>query len=215
MDPQELRQWQLLPEGLAGVVARLLGLKDYQEIVKGRAWRLGITNLDGLNRDVVMVRGLGWADHESIRERISTGPVQPVTVIPHETSSSHGTLLPLSRVLRLRESGVSLDNQALQLIASTWNAPVPAEKIGPDFQHSADYRWVRWRGQEFRLSKRRGAIVGILHQAYRVGRPVMSWDQIKAQVRSDAAHMSDLFKKCPAWGSLIIEDGPGLYRLDL
>jgi len=84
-----------------------------------------------------------------------------------------------------------------------------------EFEHSDDYRWVKLRGAEFKLSKRRAKVIAILHDAYQVRKPVLSWEQISNRLGEGSQSMSDLFKKSPAWKTLIIEVSSGLYRLNL
>jgi len=89
------------------------------------------------------------------------------------------------------------------------------ENTRVEFEHSDDFRWVKLRGAEFKLSKRRAKVIAILHDAYRVRKPVLSWEQISSRLGDISHSMSALFKKSPAWKTLIIEVSPGLYRLNL
>ncbi len=56
VDPDDLRQWRLAPEGWAALSARLIGLPGFREAVRGRVWWLGLAELGGVRREVLFVR---------------------------------------------------------------------------------------------------------------------------------------------------------------
>jgi 7-cyano-7-deazaguanine synthase in queuosine biosynthesis len=85
---------------------------------------------------------------------------------------------------------------------------------GADFLPSDDYRSAKWQGWEYTFTPRQAKVVKMLHQVWRAGVPTMSWNQIKERLNSYPERMSDIFKKSPAWGTLVIEVGRGLYRLN-
>lgn len=97
--------------------------------------------------------------------------------------------------------------------------PAPTDEGGAgdnSFSHTPDYRSVRWRGQSFEFTESRARVVQVLHEAYKHGGHTLSHSMIKAQTGIATARLSELFKRHPAWGSLITQGKTrGTLRLDL
>ena len=84
-----------------------------------------------------------------------------------------------------------------------------------DFLPGADYRSVKWRGRVYVLTPRQAEVVGILHQAYRTGRPALSRDVITERMRAPVGRFRDIFKGSPLWRTLVVSSRQGVYRLDI
>ncbi len=83
------------------------------------------------------------------------------------------------------------------------------------FEHSDTYNWVLLRGREFLLGDPQAKAIEDLHRAYLSGAPDLPWRKIAAQLPTQPANMSDLFRAVPDWGELIVQKRRGLYRLNL
>ena len=69
-----LRRWQVVPQAIAGALAKTLDLKGRcTELLPGRLWRMGRTTWQGSSRDVFFARGLGWDDVSATRALIVQG----------------------------------------------------------------------------------------------------------------------------------------------
>lgn len=217
VNPEELRQWLILPVGLANIISKLFGVqKSPTELILGRAWELGIVNFHDTKRQIIMFRGLNWSDGHLIQAKMEDQPMTSIFIFPVDTPKSIPHSISISSILRLSGNQFLFDQPALELIVSGWNNTKNAAIIkAGEFDYAEDYRWVRWHDQEFSFSVRRAKVITMLHQAYRVGRPVLSWDQISQRLDPCPASMSDLFKGSKAWGTFIIKDAQGLYRLNL
>ncbi len=104
------------------------------------------------------------------------------------------------------------------VLPSFGTPPQDSPSTESDFTHAPDFQWVRWRDREFTLTPQQATVVGMLHQAYRAGTPVLSWGQIQQRLSSIERYptkMSDVFKRSPTWGTLVIKAAKGMYRLDL
>ena len=84
------------------------------------------------------------------------------------------------------------------------------------FRHSPDYAMVVVDSQEHHLSSLRAAAVRVLHEAHLDGIPELRGQYILATIESDSRGLSDIFKRSPAWGTLVVPGGSrGAYRLDI
>jgi hypothetical protein len=81
------------------------------------------------------------------------------------------------------------------------------------FQHDAGYRRVVIHGREFHFGPLQAKVVELLHQAAVTDRPWRSGKGLLAEVGSESAHISDLFKSKPGWQMLIESNDRGDYRL--
>jgi len=81
---------------------------------------------------------------------------------------------------------------------------------------SADFRAYCWQGERFEFSKMQAAAVKVLWTAAQSkGPPELHQNYIIKQIDSGNDRLRDVFKKGkhPAWGTLIVKAGKGLYRL--
>jgi hypothetical protein len=85
-----------------------------------------------------------------------------------------------------------------------------------EFIYSPDFRSVLWRRQPYRFTPRQAEVVAVLFDVFKSGAPEVGQDYLLAKAESDAHRLADLFKRSPAWKSLIVSgEGPGTFRLAL
>ena len=77
-----------------------------------------------------------------------------------------------------------------------------------EFRHSPDYASVNWQGQEYQFNNNQATYVRLLLEAWLEGTPSLSSHYLLSEILS-ASRMSGLFKRHPAWVSLIV---PGEHR---
>ena len=84
------------------------------------------------------------------------------------------------------------------------------------FRHSPDYATVTLDGQAYHLSPLRAAAVRVLHEAYLQGVPELHGQYILVAIESNSTGLSDVFKRSPAWGTLVVSGATrGAYRLNI
>jgi hypothetical protein len=87
-----------------------------------------------------------------------------------------------------------------------------------EFNHSADYRSIRWQGSSYLLTPRQAQIVQILHEAYIAGTPELSNACILEKLEATTSRLRDSFKGTDLWGTgkmIIPCERRGMYRLNL
>ena len=90
------------------------------------------------------------------------------------------------------------------------------EKMAQEFQHSADYASVNWRGQAYQFNRNQATCVRLLHEAWLEGTPHLSGHYLLTTIEG-AVKMSGLFRDHPAWKELILPltNPKASYRLNL
>ncbi|MHC4365193.1 MAG: hypothetical protein ACYSU6_00790 [Planctomycetota bacterium] len=84
----------------------------------------------------------------------------------------------------------------------------------PETKHSIDFRSVCWFGTNYNFTPNQAAAVEILWKAWENGTPDVGGDTIAVKVESDSRRARDIFKKHPAFGSMIRRgQTKGTYRL--
>jgi len=133
-----LRQWQATGEGLARVVAGLLGTDGkIEECVRGRLWWLGRPDIAGRRADVFVACGLtDDADTDEISEckrlRECARPFVLLPALREETDwlPGNGVTLSLLRLLSVSEGEMDLDRQPLEeALPATSEDETPAEPL--------------------------------------------------------------------------------------
>ena len=81
------------------------------------------------------------------------------------------------------------------------------------FDHSPDYRMVRFGGETFSLGRFQAHVVRILHHAAQSGQPWCRGVDILSEIECSTLRMSDLFKSKRGWRTLIESNSRGMYRL--
>lgn len=81
-------------------------------------------------------------------------------------------------------------------------------------RHSPDFRSVHWDGTDHAFTANQAAIVKQLWEAYENGTPDVGGDTLLVGADADTKQIKDVFKKHPAWRSMIVEGSTkGTYRL--
>ena len=108
----------------------------------------------------------------------------------------------------------SLPNHCLVRLAA--DAGEPERDHEERFRHSPDYAMVVVDGREYHLSPLRAAAVRVLHEACLQGVPELNGQYILAAIESNSTGLSDVFKRSPAWGTLVVSGATrGAYRLNI
>jgi len=72
------------------------------------------------------------------------------------------------------------------------------------FKHSGDYRWVRIRKQQYRLTSMQAQVIGILHKAYIEDKPELGMDSILTEIDARSSRLRDIFRSRPgSWRDLV------------
>lgn len=81
-------------------------------------------------------------------------------------------------------------------------------------RHLSDFQLVYWPGLgRFRFTRQQSRAVAVLWQAMLDGTHFVDQLTLLRAAGSDASRCSDLFRRCEAWGTLIIRGEGALYRL--
>ena len=80
-------------------------------------------------------------------------------------------------------------------------------------RHSADFRSVRWYGNDYEFSPAQSLIVQALWNAWLHGTPRMGAKSLLRAASMVSDKISDLFKDNAAWGKMICTDNKGNYWL--
>ena len=78
-------------------------------------------------------------------------------------------------------------------------------------RHSPDFRSVNWYGENYDFTAKQAACVRLLWGAWEQGTPVLSEAYIVEQV--GCCELRSLFKRSPAWGTMIVPAGKGKFQL--
>jgi hypothetical protein len=136
--PREmLEQWTINWNALASAVAAVLSLGGIcTPLVDGRLWRLGRTKWQGQSRNVLLARGLTWADGAEVASQAarSTRPIVFVGDRLPPTGVWPGRVPPvvaLSQFATLGESGLVVDHDAVLAAILDADAMVPSASQEP------------------------------------------------------------------------------------
>jgi hypothetical protein len=154
----------------------------------------------------------------NVNESIRESPM-PTSILP---SDEWDQIVELIRRYSLRRYGdavlgISLHLQHLGDVREVFPFPgrVLAGRDPPaqDPYHTSDFQLVIWHGERYTFSPKQRAVVARLWAAWEKGWPGINQQQLLRAADSDAVRLADLFKRCPAWGKMIVSIGPGLYSL--
>lgn len=84
-----------------------------------------------------------------------------------------------------------------------------------DFRVSPDFRSVTWRGLPFTFTPSQARAIQNLHEAHSQGIRALSSELTLEGTGRQAVRVSDVFKRHPAWKTLVVTVGKGAYALDL
>jgi hypothetical protein len=83
------------------------------------------------------------------------------------------------------------------------------------FRHSNDYRSIVFNGEHHALTPNQATIVRILHEALERGTPSLGKATLLDAIESETSRLQDSFRKSELWGTLVVSDRRGTYRLNL
>ena len=103
----------------------------------------------------------------------------------------------------------------MQKITGEWDSGVsgPGPERKNTVTYSPDFRWLYWFGTEYFLSDKQSKVVKALWQARQKGCPDVAKELLLRVCDSDGVRLVDLFRRSPAWGTIIISCRRGTYRL--
>jgi hypothetical protein len=90
--------------------------------------------------------------------------------------------------------------------------PVPATPTGFP-RHSADYRSVHWFGADYTFTPTQAAVIRQLWEAWEDGTPGLGQETLLEGAGSTGDRLRDVFRGSPAWGTLVVPLGKGLFAL--
>ena len=73
-----------------------------------------------------------------------------------------------------------------------------------EIRFSPRYRSVYWRGQSYSFTKAQALAFGVLMRCWVDGVPDVAGDYLLNAIDSDATNLCDLFRKHPAWNTVIV-----------
>lgn len=83
-----------------------------------------------------------------------------------------------------------------------------------DAAHSDDFRSICWFGTEYTFTGPQAACVKLLWEHWERGTPEVSKSELLDATESSGERVSDVFKRSPAWGKIIVGgEKKGNYRL--
>ena len=107
------------------------------------------------------------------------------------------------------------DNEKI-LVACSVNSDIVSAQAEGVFSHGPDFRSVFYKGMSYSFTTAQASCVQILYKLYQNNTPEVSGDYILTKIGYCSQKLSDLFKKSPAWGQLVIPGNTrGTYRLDI
>jgi hypothetical protein len=89
--------------------------------------------------------------------------------------------------------------------------PTPAPTGFP--RHSADYRSVHWFGCDYTFTPTQAAVIRQLWEAWEDGTPGVGQETLLEGAGSTGDRLRDVFRGSPAWGTLVVPLGKGLFAL--
>jgi hypothetical protein len=123
------------------------------------------------------------------------------------------------RNLRIElEDGRPIELPVLFAVAAPTDDESPPAADRPEALHSPDFRSVNWFGRPYRFSELQAACVRALWEAWEQGTPELSQQTILEAAESDQTRLDHVFRNRgrqphPAFGSMIVSTGQGVYRL--
>jgi len=97
--------------------------------------------------------------------------------------------------------------------------PLPASpNLPPLFEHSDDFRTLRFRGQQITLTSMQAQAVAFMFQKHQQGEPEIHQARILTEIDAKSKRLREIFKSTPGvWGTLIIQGSPrqGMVRLNI
>jgi hypothetical protein len=89
--------------------------------------------------------------------------------------------------------------------------PSPAPTGFP--RHCKDFRFVHWFGTDYTFTPTQAAVVRQLWEAWEDGTPGLGQETLLEGAGSTGDRLRDVFRGSPAWGTLVVPLGKGLFAL--
>jgi hypothetical protein len=85
------------------------------------------------------------------------------------------------------------------------------------FSASADYRTVRFNGQQHRLTRNQATMIQLLHKAHQGGTRALGKATLLKAIEAETSRVRSSWKDSPLWGTLIVSNRSprGTYQLNL
>jgi hypothetical protein len=80
-------------------------------------------------------------------------------------------------------------------------------------RHSADFRSVHWFGADYTFTPTQAAVIRQLWEAWEDGTPGLGQETLLEGAGSTGDRLRDVFRGSPAWGTLVVPLGKGLFSL--
>lgn len=135
--PAALRRRTLNVEKTVAAVASAMSMRGRPlAIVPGRLWRLGKTQWQGVSREVLLARGLAWADARAIARRIGTGG-RPIVMVGDQAPPADlwpgrvPAVLLLSRVALPGATGIEADATHMMMLVKDADAAAEDASLLP------------------------------------------------------------------------------------
>jgi hypothetical protein len=126
---ENLRQWTIDFEALLGAVAKSMSLEGkFTPLAPGRLWRLGKAVWQGVLRDVLFARGLGWKDGAEVGRRIARSR-RPIVLVaerapaPDTWPAREPAIVPLAQVACMCQQEIVLDGVVMAPSSPTPTRP--------------------------------------------------------------------------------------------
>jgi hypothetical protein len=114
-------------------------------------------------------------------------------------------------------NNASLSFVAADPLNSIVSTGLPCKTQPADQDHSEDFHFVRWYGQEHMFTHQQAAVVKLLWHAWENRTPALSQDYLPAQSGSNGSRLRDIFREKDrmhlAWRTMIVESRKGVFRL--
>ena len=193
------------------IVKRYPGFEDACDLIGFEAYRAGALANDRLFSFVVeewsteVVDGEGGPDHRFFFGGLSRNWI-PV-VIPGRARPEGPTPIDWATVL----------SDFMRLLQGPGGAHIFQDEDPPPSpaQHSMDFRCVTWLGEKYTFSQMQAACVKVMWEAWENDTPSLGQQTILESAESSSERLIHVFRngKHPAWGSMIVPDGKGIFRL--
>ncbi len=137
ISPAALRRWTLDVEKVVAAVASAMSMQARPSaIIPGRLWRLGKTRWQGVSREVLLARGLAWADGQTIPRHVGTGG-RPIVLVADQAPLAElwpgrlPAVIVLSRVASLGATGIDVDVTHMMMLVKDADAAAERASLLP------------------------------------------------------------------------------------
>jgi hypothetical protein len=215
---EDVAEWELDRTCLGGLVASALGLDARLEQLSEQFLLIGHAR-----RDVPLVLGF-LSPHAASRGELVAMRASLPTKTRGVVVISIGYEPTLADQVEFERHGIVVGHLAdaltlrpsLQACVDSLVAKSPLGTLEPEsgFLLAFDARSAHLGLRTFSFSAMEGAAISVLLHAYMAGQPWVHQLSLLAEIESKSTTLASLFKRNPAFGTLIQGDGEGRFRLD-